>query len=805
MNALFEAAVLNSVGAALLGVLLLAVTTSSKNPFFVRGLCLVVLLKLLTPPLFGVDAPTWVSDLLPTVSERASTEPTDRPETHAVASEGSRSGVSFTFAESATLAVSDAAGATAAGNRRDDVEPPVAPEPALRTASLPVVGESTAEADQDRSQTRLQADGSLGQILAGLWLAGSAVMFVVVFYQAVQLSRLIRASRSVSDEVAGAVARLAAEFGLTSVPQTRIVDADFSPLVWCLGRQPIVLLPARLVEDFEPDALNAVLAHELTHIARRDHRVRQLEVLVSVLYWWHPVVWWVRRELRRVEEECCDAQVLQRLPDTASDYADALVRTVEFLQTRQKQRSALASSRLWAGSLSLASPLGRASHLRRRVEMILDERMKPKWTWTARLAVLSITAMLPFSLQAQTEKGVTKSETSPLADQADSPAKSGKPIDAKPLDYRRDRPFGGIGFPDYGPNWETVRLVTWKDCQEELGLNPKQRSRLKPLLNKLYDGRELWTAAASDSELFAAEAQTAREILTRKQSRRLDQILLQRRGLPALLADDIAEILQLTDQQRQIIDDAWTQHLQKARARVYKGTEGREGKYKVWFVALTTMTARQRKQFRKMTGPVVEQWPEPGQDFQRGPAADPDAALDAKIHFRRDRPFGGIGFFDDSSFPDSYEFLKLVTYRPVQEELDLNPAQQTQLLAVRNALNSKYNAFELRKNPELLDTEYSQALEILTREEIRRVEQIMIQRDGMRALLSEKNQEKLRITAEQAERIRRAWLDHMERGKARYPDTTGRDSAHRCWKEALLVLTADQRAKFAEMTGPIVN
>ena len=186
-----------------------------------------------------------------------------------------------------------------------------------------------------------------------------------------------------TDEVAGLVAHLASELGLASVPRTRIVDAEFSPLVWCLGRQPVVLRPARLVEELEAEALQAVLAHELTHIARRDHRVRQLEVLVTVLYWWHPVVWWVRRELRRVEEECCDAQVLRLLPESAPDYADALVRTVEFVQSGRNTRSALASSRLGAaalGSLSLASPLGRASHLRRRVEMILDERSRPRWT-----------------------------------------------------------------------------------------------------------------------------------------------------------------------------------------------------------------------------------------------------------------------------------------------------------------------------------------------------------------------------------------------------------------------------------------
>jgi hypothetical protein len=47
-------------------------------------------------------------------------------------------------------------------------------------------------------------------------------------------------------------------------------------------------------------------------------------------------------------------------------------------------------------------------------------------------------------------------------------------------------------------------------------------------------------------------------------------------------------------------------HVDKAQEKVYKGTEGREAKYKVWHLALTTMTRKQRKQFAEMTGPIVD-------------------------------------------------------------------------------------------------------------------------------------------------------------------------------------------------------
>src|SRR6202022_2157966 len=74
-----------------------------------------------------------------------------------------------------------------------------------------------------------------------------------------------------------------------------------------------------------------LLTHELAHLRRRDHWVRGLELVVTGLYWWHPIVWWARRELRQAEEECCDAWVVAALPRAAKAYAIALMETLDFL------------------------------------------------------------------------------------------------------------------------------------------------------------------------------------------------------------------------------------------------------------------------------------------------------------------------------------------------------------------------------------------------------------------------------------------------------------------------------------------
>ena len=57
--------------------------------------------------------------------------------------------------------------------------------------------------------------------------------------------------------------------------------------------RPVVLLPAGLATGMTPDQLDALLAHELAHVRRRDFLVNLLQVAAETLLFYHPAVWWV--------------------------------------------------------------------------------------------------------------------------------------------------------------------------------------------------------------------------------------------------------------------------------------------------------------------------------------------------------------------------------------------------------------------------------------------------------------------------------------------------------------------------------
>jgi uncharacterized protein (TIGR03435 family) len=70
--------------------------------------------------------------------------------------------------------------------------------------------------------------------------------------------------------------------------------------------------------------LDAVLVHEAEHARRCDPLVKWLALLNRAVFWFHPVAWWLERELSMLAEEACDGAVLACGHDPC-DYAETLV------------------------------------------------------------------------------------------------------------------------------------------------------------------------------------------------------------------------------------------------------------------------------------------------------------------------------------------------------------------------------------------------------------------------------------------------------------------------------------------------
>lgn len=327
MNALLRVGLTNAAVAAALGVVAFVVARVGRRPALGHCLWLIVLLKLVSPPLWGVALPRLAAPA------PAAVAPTIR----------------LTASELAELA---------AMAEREAVAPaPPTPWQRLRAR---------------------WSDGTVARVLGWAWVAGTGCCVAWMAVRIVRFQRLLRHAEPADDALQARADELAALMGLSRRPEVRVLPIAVSPLLWAVAGRARLVVPGPLWKRLGPAERDALLAHELAHFKRRDHWARWVELVAVGLHWWDPVAWWARRELERAEEACCDAWVVRALPGSAKAYARALLKTVEFLA---ESRHPLPPA---------ASGAGRIPNLRRRVTMILRETSEHRLGAPARLAALAI-------------------------------------------------------------------------------------------------------------------------------------------------------------------------------------------------------------------------------------------------------------------------------------------------------------------------------------------------------------------------------------------------------------------------------
>ncbi|MCB9760190.1 MAG: M56 family metallopeptidase [Alphaproteobacteria bacterium] len=146
--------------------------------------------------------------------------------------------------------------------------------------------------------------GNSAWIVRG-WLLGVALSSVRLGGGLWLTGHYRRASRPLPPAMAARLEALAARVGLAGrvdFAQTRSLSTPGVVGLW----RPLILLPTSVLSGLSPDQLEAVLAHELSHVRRHDALVNLLQCVIEVALFFHPAVWWVSRSVRMEREHCCD-------------------------------------------------------------------------------------------------------------------------------------------------------------------------------------------------------------------------------------------------------------------------------------------------------------------------------------------------------------------------------------------------------------------------------------------------------------------------------------------------------------------
>ena len=161
-----------------------------------------------------------------------------------------------------------------------------------------------------------------------------------------------------------------------------VSDELHSPVSWGMMRPIILLNPAVIPAT---DEAEAIIAHELAHVARLDWAKLLLARVACAVFWFNPLVWLLARESHQLREEAADDAVLLSDVDGA-DYASLLVNAA-----RHDNQALL----LAAHGVAPAK-----DSLKRRITRVLDgtlPRRPAQMGWTALCLVVVVGVAAPLA------------------------------------------------------------------------------------------------------------------------------------------------------------------------------------------------------------------------------------------------------------------------------------------------------------------------------------------------------------------------------------------------------------------------
>ena len=284
--------------------------------------------------------------------------------------------------------------------------------------------------------TRITENGKTG--LAIGWLAGTALLLGWTLVRTLRFRRwLARTSHPAPPDLRQEVSEIGCGLELSRLPEVHTTTARVSPMVCWIGGRVRLVIPSFLLASLDWQELRTVLAHELAHVRRRDHLVRWIEWLACSAFWWNPVAWWARRELRVAEEASCDAIGMAAIKSTPRTYAKSLLRVVELMSEPPTPPAPAFAS----GAASGRDPKA----LERRLRMLISGKstgQAPRWIRAAGAA--AAVCLLPLGLVycgfADQPTPTALGEAPEVAALADEPAGE-QSTDSIPLSWKLDLPL----------------------------------------------------------------------------------------------------------------------------------------------------------------------------------------------------------------------------------------------------------------------------------------------------------------------------------------------------------------------------
>jgi bla regulator protein BlaR1 len=166
-------------------------------------------------------------------------------------------------------------------------------------------------------------------ILSTIWLVGFAVVICAWCVRWRRMSAAMRSAVPVNEgREVEALRRLESQGGIRRRIEMLLSRASLEPGIFGIAR-PVLVWPEGISARLDDKHVEAIVAHEVWHVRRRDNLAAAMHMLVEAIFWFHPLVWWMGARLVEEREVACDEEVLE-LGSERQVYAESILKICEF-------------------------------------------------------------------------------------------------------------------------------------------------------------------------------------------------------------------------------------------------------------------------------------------------------------------------------------------------------------------------------------------------------------------------------------------------------------------------------------------
>jgi uncharacterized protein (TIGR03435 family) len=189
---------------------------------------------------------------------------------------------------------------------------------------------SAMPAPHDLAPSISSSDGlHLLPALVAAWLCGFLVVLLVWAIRWRRISAAMKSAEPLTEgRELGALRRIERLGGIRKPIAILLSRTSLEPGIFGIAR-PVLIWPQGISHRLEDAHLEAILAHEVWHVRRRDNLYAALHMLVEAVFWFYPLVWWVGARLLEERERACDEEVVE-LGSDRQIYAESILKVCEF-------------------------------------------------------------------------------------------------------------------------------------------------------------------------------------------------------------------------------------------------------------------------------------------------------------------------------------------------------------------------------------------------------------------------------------------------------------------------------------------